>query len=63
MLLSLKRHGSCVALHWAGSRYTCGALRGGALRRWWVARWIGAGKGCDCSLEASRSSPSSEESR
>ncbi|MEO3692838.1 hypothetical protein ABDJ85_15270 [Roseateles sp. DJS-2-20] len=63
VLLSRKRQGACVALTWTGERYVCGALRGGRLRRWLVGRWIGAGRGCDCSLEASPSSLSGEESR
>lgn len=54
MLISRRRHGACAALRWDGERYLCGALtaRAGRLRRWLVRRWIAAGAGCDCSLEA-----------
>jgi hypothetical protein len=51
IVLSRKLKGACTALRWEGARYTCGALQGGRLRRWWVARWIAAGQGCDSSLE------------
>lgn len=56
MLLSLKRHGACVALRWdeAACRYVCGAL----LAAPWpvnklMQRWIAAGAGCDADFEAS----------
>lgn len=51
IVLSRKFKGACVALQWAGGRYTCGALQGGRLRRWLVGRWIAAGQGCDSTLE------------
>lgn len=52
MVLSLRVRGACRWLRWdtAAARYACGALAGGRLRRWWVARWIAAGRGCDASL-------------
>ena len=53
MLLSRRRRGACIALRWhpEQARYRCGALG-----RWpWLdgllLRWIGAGIGCDCTLE------------
>lgn len=62
---SRRRRGACAMLRWdAGrARYRCGALPvqpagAGALRRLLVAlgqrlvaRWIGAGAGCDCDVE------------
>ncbi|MDL5032202.1 hypothetical protein QRD43_09825 [Pelomonas sp. APW6] len=53
MLLSRRLRGACVALRWEGGRYVCGALgaKPRGLRGWLVRRWIGAGQGCDCSLE------------
>jgi hypothetical protein len=66
--LSRRRHGACAALHWSDdlARYHCGVLD--APSRWLpllpapmarglTRRWIAAGKGCDCSLEARPSSP------
>ena len=45
MLLSLNAMGSCVALHWrAVVTPAAPALAARFLWRWWVARWIGAGK-------------------
>ncbi|MBI3446272.1 MAG: hypothetical protein HY055_13170 [Magnetospirillum sp.] len=45
--------GPCPALDWDGERYVCGLLlrrtRGWSRRL--VARWIAAGKGCDCRAE------------
>lgn len=65
MLLSRRRHGACVALRWSEDdvRYHCGVVADPA--RWlpalrWLPqatqralalRWIGAGRGCDASLE------------
>jgi hypothetical protein len=62
-VLSRRRTGECVALHWrqAGGRYGCGVLDepGRWLpilpSRWARAlarRWIAAGQGCDSDLEA-----------
>ena len=66
MLLSRRSQGPCLALQWRApeQRYVCGALlpqtpaTGHGLARAWqalrqrlVRRWIGAGAGCDCSLE------------
>jgi len=53
MLLSLKTRGACRMLRWdaAQGRYQCGSLRGGRLRQTLVARWIGAGRGCDAALQ------------
>lgn len=41
-------------VRWDGARYICGALadKPTGLRGWLVRRWIAAGAGCDCSLEA-----------
>lgn len=52
MLLSRRLRGACSALQWdeTGQRYRCGAF-GGRLPKAWVARWIGAGRGCDCTLD------------
>lgn len=63
-LLSRRRQGRCRALQWQAQAavYRCGLLD--EPRRWlpWlpsvlaralVRRWIAAGRGCDCSLEAS----------
>ena len=68
MLLSRRRSGACVALRWteADRRYHCDVVA--APRRWlrvlaWLPeaasrrlalRWIGAGRGCDASLQAER---------
>ncbi|MDP3537168.1 MAG: hypothetical protein Q8S26_00530 [Azonexus sp.] len=63
----LQRHGPCPALEWSApeSRYQCGLLmRPGQYLNWLpsagehlasrvFARWIAAGKGCDCSAQAS----------
>lgn len=53
MLLSRRLGGACRALRWdeAEARYRCGAF-GGRLPQRLVARWIGAGRGCDCTLSA-----------
>ena len=58
----LRRRGPCPALLWRDDegRYRCGLLAEPtrwlplpeALARRWVARWIAAGKGCDCDYEA-----------
>lgn len=58
--VSRRRSGACAALRWvdAERRYRC-ALLGDAsaagarlpIPRRLVARWIGAGVGCDCDLE------------
>ena len=56
VLVSRRRRGACVALEWseAEQRYHCGLLTGaakagrGAQRL--MARWIGAGVGCDAEL-------------
>jgi hypothetical protein len=55
MLLSRRRRGMCRALRWDArdQRYRCGAL-GGRLPERLVRRWIGAGQGCDCTLETTR---------
>lgn len=63
VLLSRRLRGPCTALRWDGERalYRCAAVqpRPGqpprAARRllaWLAARWIAAGVGCDCSLDA-----------
>lgn len=54
MLLSRRRTGACVAVVWRDdlSRYICGAVRNPFSVV--VKRWIGAGAGCDCSLEDPR---------
>jgi hypothetical protein len=62
MLVSRKRHGACKALVWAAdeARYRCGLLQRpgrGILRRawrWWSARLISAGSGCDAWIEPAR---------
>jgi MinD superfamily P-loop ATPase len=52
MLLSRRRSGACARLRWDGQRYRCGALDGASRwRRRLVARWIGAGRGCDSSAQ------------
>ena len=54
MLVSRRRRGACAAVEWDGQRYRCGVLttaRG--WRRRLVARWIGAGPGCDSGAELS----------
>jgi hypothetical protein len=62
MILFRRRHGPCPALEWREGRYVCGVLaepkrfipllpRSWAVRL--VARWIAAGKGCDCRHQAS----------
>lgn len=60
MLVSLKRHGRCVALRWdeAGSCYRCGMLAApdakGIIPRWRsriAGRSIAAGIGCDANIE------------
>jgi len=57
MVISRRRSGACVALEWAEAeqRYHCGLLKkaaaSGPSAQRLVARWIGAGKGCDASLE------------
>lgn len=52
-VLSRRLKGACVALRWDGARYVCGVLTAqpSGLRGRLVRRWIGAGAGCDCSLE------------
>jgi hypothetical protein len=63
-LLSRRRRGACAALRWvpAAGCYRCGVLD--KPRRWlpWLParfglalarRWIAAGQGCDCNLQAS----------
>lgn len=55
VLLSRRRHGACVALDWDGDagRYVCRAVQTGpAPLRALARRWIAAGAGCDCTLEA-----------
>ncbi|GAP38438.1 hypothetical protein [Piscinibacter sakaiensis] len=66
MLASRRRRGACRLLRWdaGGARYRCGLLdapggAAGPLRRHVAAAWrrflarrIGAGQGCDASLEA-----------
>ena len=68
MVLSRRRSGACTALQWTdgAARYHCGVVA--APRRWLPAlrclpepllrrlalRWIGAGRGCDASLQAER---------
>jgi Fe-S-cluster-containing hydrogenase component 2 len=52
LLASRRRRGACAAVEWDGQRYRCGLLR--RTPRWArsaVARWIGAGRGCDSSAE------------
>lgn len=66
MLVSRRRHGACAALLWDAyaARYRCG-LASGARALWpglprsveralaqLARRWIAAGTGCDCDLEA-----------
>ncbi len=61
MVLSLKTQGACRMLRWqegpgGAGLYRCGALALPVIKH--VARrWIAAGRGCDCSLEDSRSLP------
>ena len=73
VLASRRRHGPCVALHWAGDtrQYRCSMLS--APERVWpwlpaiarpllrrlARRWIAAGAGCDCDAEATASTPPS----
>jgi hypothetical protein len=66
VLVSRSRRGACAALHWdkAARRYVCGVLARaeslraqrwhpfGAVLRALAARFIAAGKGCDCDLRA-----------
>jgi len=55
MVLSLKRSGACRMLRWSAeeTRYVCGALRAApAPLHPLLHRWIAAGSGCDCDLEA-----------
>ncbi len=57
IVVSLRRRGRCKALRWSAedSRYVCGVLtstRLPVLKRL-ITRWIAAGVGCDCDLEAS----------
>jgi hypothetical protein len=63
MLISRRRRGRCLALRWdvPAAQYRCGALAAPppplrwlprAASRWLVARWIGAGSGCDADLDA-----------
>ena len=54
MLASLRREGACRLLRWdaAAARYRCGAFASASsarapLRNDFVARLIGAGRGCD----------------
>lgn len=56
VLLSRSRSGPCKALRWepALRQYRCGALGSGWQARL-VGRWIAAGAGCDCDLEAAPS--------
>jgi hypothetical protein len=70
VLLSRSRIGPCKALVWVelGQQYRCGALAGeiatsglfaaglARLRNRVVGRWIAAGSGCDCDLDAAPSS-------
>ncbi|WP_096701225.1 hypothetical protein [Magnetospirillum sp. 15-1] len=60
IILFRRLEGPCPASQWRDGRYVCGALaepgRFAPLlpRRWasrLVARWIAAGKGCDCRSE------------
>ncbi len=56
MLLSLKRRGACRMLRWSDqeTRYLCGALSATPRPlQPLLRRWIAAGAGCDCDLEAS----------
>jgi hypothetical protein len=68
VVISRRRTGACDALRWTpdGAHYRCGALTGevpgwsgrlpALLQSRWKAlagRWISAGRGCDCSLDAS----------
>lgn len=65
MLMSRRRRGPCLALAWDGQAalYRCAVLT--EPQRWlrrlpaaWArgltSRWIAAGRGCDCSLDAAR---------
>jgi len=55
MVLSLKRRGACRMLRWSDeeTRYFCGALNTAPpLLKPLLRRWISAGTGCDCTLEA-----------
>lgn len=61
VVVSMRRHGSCKALHWHDkeARYLCGVLADprryfGFDARWlraWVRRIIAAGRGCDSDAE------------
>jgi hypothetical protein len=53
IVLSRSRSGPCKALRWdaAEHQYRCGAL-GTGLQARVIGRWIAAGAGCDCDLEA-----------
>ncbi|KIM00629.1 Ferredoxin [Paramagnetospirillum magnetotacticum MS-1] len=61
LVLFRRRQGPCPALVWQDGRYVCGVLDRpkdfiALLPTAWaarlVARWIAAGKGCDCRHEA-----------
>lgn len=61
MVLFRRRKGPCPALEWRDGRYVCGVLDAPDRfvpllpRRWaarLVARWIAAGRGCDCRHQA-----------
>jgi hypothetical protein len=60
MVATASRQGPCRLLRWdsCDQRYRCGLVdedAGGTWAKWRSAaarRWIGAGTGCDCSLEA-----------
>jgi len=70
VLISRSRIGPCKALVWADGQqqYRCGALNSASpstsliaggfvrLRNRVVGRWIAAGNGCDCDLDATLSS-------
>jgi hypothetical protein len=74
VLLSRSRIGPCKALVWADGQqqYRCGAIDSGSpstghiaggfvwLRNRVVGRWIAAGNGCDCDLDAKPSSTISD---
>lgn len=54
MILFRRHQGPCPALEWRDGRYACGVLarrRPGSWASRMVARWIAAGKGCDCRHE------------
>jgi hypothetical protein len=56
IVVSRRRRGACAALRWddAAARYRCALLpeAAPAPQRRLVARWIAAGAGCDCDLDA-----------